>query len=54
MTDARLGGDMLRTISLSSCISVQGIVVGKTQDGKLLVRVDDKTFVGYPVSAAHG
>ncbi|MBT9247161.1 hypothetical protein KM031_08655 [Gemmobacter fulvus] len=43
---------MLRTISLGSCISVQGVVVGKTADGKLMVRVDDKTFVGYPVSGA--
>ncbi|PTX50438.1 MULTISPECIES: hypothetical protein [Gemmobacter] len=43
---------MLRTIALGSCVSVQGIVVGSTQDGKLMVRVDDKTFVGYPVSGA--
>ncbi|MFD1808057.1 hypothetical protein ACFSHQ_07525 [Gemmobacter lanyuensis] len=28
-----------------------GIVVGKTNDGKLMVRVDGKTFVGYPVTA---
>ncbi len=48
-----MGGYMLRTISLSSCISVQGVVVGKTLDGKLMVRVDDKTFVGYPVSPVH-
>ncbi|WP_192931171.1 hypothetical protein [Gemmobacter serpentinus] len=44
---------MLRTISLGTCISVQGIVVGSTQDGKLMVRVDDKTFVGVPVVQAH-
>ena len=43
---------MLRTISLGPCVSVQGIVVGKTADGKLMVRVDEKTFVGYPVAAA--
>lgn len=42
---------MLRTISLGSCVSVQGLVVGKTNDGRLMVRVDDKTFVGWPVSA---
>lgn len=41
---------MLRTISLGTCVSVQGVVVGKTADGKLMVRVDDKTFVGYPVT----
>ncbi len=43
---------MLRTISIGSCVSVQGIVVGTTSDGKLMVRVDDKTFTGYPVTAA--
>ncbi|MFC6497114.1 hypothetical protein ACFP8Z_06060 [Gemmobacter lanyuensis] len=42
---------MLRTIALGKYHSVQGIVVGKTNDGKLMVRVDGKTFVGYPVTA---
>lgn len=42
---------MLRTISLGSCVSVQGIVVKQLADGKLMVRVDDKTFVGYPVAS---
>lgn len=42
---------MLRTISIGSCISVQGIVIGQANDGKLMIRVDDKTFVGYPVNA---
>lgn len=41
---------MLRTISLGSCVSVQGVVVGQMADGKLMVRVDEKTFVGYPVA----
>jgi hypothetical protein len=39
---------MLRTISLGSCVSVQGMVVGQLSDGKVIVRVDEKTFVGYP------
>jgi hypothetical protein len=43
---------MLRTISLGSCVSVQGIVVGQQPDGKLIVRVDEKTFVGYAVAQA--
>lgn len=43
---------MLRTISLGSCVSVQGLVVGQQADGKLVIRVDEKTFVGYPVSGA--
>jgi hypothetical protein len=41
---------MLRTITLGSCVSVQGIVVGQLADGKVMVRVDDRTFVGHPVS----
>ena len=41
---------MLRTISLGSCVSVQGLVVGQLADGKIMVRVDEKTYVGYPVA----
>lgn len=41
---------MLRTITLGSCVSVQGIVVGQLADGKIMVKVDEKTFVGYPVA----
>ncbi len=40
---------MLRTISIGSCVSVQGLYVGQTTDGKLIVRVDEKTYVGNPV-----
>ncbi|MBP9183253.1 MAG: hypothetical protein KBF78_08990 [Fuscovulum sp.] len=43
---------MLRTISIGSCVSVQGIAVGQTADGKLIVRVDEKTWVGTPVTPA--
>lgn len=41
---------MLRTISIGSCVSVQGIVVGQLADGKVIVRVDEKNFVGFPVA----
>ena len=41
---------MLRTITLGSCVSVQGLLVGQLADGKIVVRVDEKTFVGYPVT----
>lgn len=41
---------MLRTIALGSCVSVQGVVVGQLSDGKLMVKVDEKTFVGFPVA----
>jgi len=43
---------MLRTITIGSCVSVQGIVVRQLADGKLIVRVDEKTFVGNPVAQA--
>ena len=40
---------MLGTITLGSCVSVQGLIVGHMADGKIMVKVDEKTFVGYPV-----
>lgn len=43
---------MLRTITLGSCVSVQGVVVGQLADGKIMVKVDEKTFVGFPVAQA--
>ncbi|MGL6209853.1 MAG: hypothetical protein ACRC14_08510 [Paracoccaceae bacterium] len=42
---------MLRTISLGSCVSVQGLLVGQLSDGKIVVKVDEKTFVGFPIAA---
>jgi hypothetical protein len=41
---------MLRTISLGSCVSVQGLMVSQLADGKIVIKVDEKTFVGYPVA----
>ncbi|WP_164876112.1 hypothetical protein [Falsirhodobacter deserti] len=43
---------MLRTITIGTCISVQGTFVGNAADGKIIVSVGDKTFVGRPVVAA--
>ena len=43
---------MLRTISIGSCVSVQGLLVGQQADGRIVVRVDEKTFVGFPVAQA--
>lgn len=40
---------MLRTIAVGSCVSCQGIMVGKLPDGKIIVQVDDKKFVGFPI-----
>ena len=43
---------MLRTITIGSCVSVQGLFVCQLADGKIVIKVDDKTFVGYPVTSA--
>lgn len=40
---------MLRTITIGSCISVQGRFVRTLDCGRVVVSVDDKTYVGYPV-----
>lgn len=42
---------MLRTITLGSCVSVQGTFIRQLDDGKIMVRVDEKTFVGIPVTS---
>ncbi|WP_205518782.1 hypothetical protein [Pseudotabrizicola algicola] len=41
---------MLRTIAVGSCVSIQGLLVKTLSDGKLVIKVDEKLFVGYPVS----
>ncbi len=42
---------MLRTITIGSCVSVQGMFIRMLEDGKVAVRVGDRTYVGYPVAA---
>ena len=42
---------MLRTISIGSCVSVQGLLVAEMSDGRIAVNVDGKTYVGNPVTA---
>ena len=41
---------MLRTIAIGSCVSIQGLLVKTLADGKLVIKVDEKLFVGSPVS----
>ncbi|SFE14539.1 hypothetical protein SAMN04488523_105132 [Sulfitobacter brevis] len=41
---------MLRTITMGSCISVQGIFVKTMPDGRICVKVDDVVFSGKPVT----
>ena len=40
---------MLRTITLGSCISVQGVFVKLLEDGRVTVQVDDKIYSGRPI-----
>ncbi len=41
---------MLRTITIGSCVSVQGVLVSKLSNGKIRIRVGEKTYEGFPVS----
>ncbi len=43
---------MLRTITLGTSISIQGIFVRALEDGRIMIQVDDKSFVGAPVQKA--
>ena len=42
---------MLRTISLGSCVFVQGPVVAHLADGKVVIKVDERSYVGFPVKS---
>jgi hypothetical protein len=43
---------MLRTIQIGTCMSVQGLFVRNLEDGRVVVRVDDKLYTGVPVERA--
>ncbi|MGI3169715.1 hypothetical protein ACRARG_11205 [Pseudooceanicola sp. C21-150M6] len=43
---------MLRTITVGSCVSVQGTFVRTLNDGRVEVRVGNQVFSGVPVSSA--
>ncbi len=40
---------MLRTITLGSCVSIQGFFVKALEDGRIVVRVGTRTFKGIPI-----
>ncbi|MFT4960177.1 MAG: hypothetical protein ACI92Z_001256 [Paracoccaceae bacterium] len=42
---------MLRTISMGTCVFVQGLFVRNLPDGKIVVKVGDLMYQGLPVSA---
>ncbi len=41
---------MLKTITVGSCISVQGTFVKTLSNGRIVVRVGERTFEGTPVT----
>lgn len=41
---------MLRTITLGSCVSVQGTFVRSMPDGRISVQVDNTVYSGVPVT----
>lgn len=41
---------MLRTITIGSCISVQGTFIRAMPDGRIAVQVDNTVFSGVPVT----
>jgi len=43
---------MLKTITVGSCISIQGTFVKTLADGRIVVRVGERTFEGKPVTRA--
>ena len=40
---------MLRTIVIGTCMSVQGLFVRRLEDGRIVVRVDERLYAGTPV-----
>ena len=43
---------MLRTITIGSCVSVQGWFVRQLKDGQVVIRVGDRMYKGKPVAAS--
>jgi hypothetical protein len=43
---------MLRTITLGSAVSIQGVYVRALPDGRIVVKVDDSVYTGMPVTRA--
>jgi len=41
---------MLRTITVGSCVSVQGTFERQLENGKIQVRVGERVFAGNPVA----
>lgn len=44
---------MLQTITIGSCVSVQGLLVRNLDDGRVVVRVGARTYEGLPIDKTH-
>lgn len=42
---------MLKTVTIGSCVSIQGIFVKALSDGRICIRVGEQLFQGRPVTA---
>ena len=40
---------MLKTVTMGSCVSVQGVFVQAFEDGRIAVRVGSRVYRGFPV-----
>jgi len=42
---------VLRTIEVGSCVSVQGVLVRQLDNGRIVIKVGDRTYEGLPISS---
>jgi hypothetical protein len=40
---------MVKTITIGSCVSVQGQVVQRLADGRVVIQLGDRRYTGFPV-----
>jgi hypothetical protein len=40
---------MLRTITIGSCVSVQGLLVRQLENGQIVIRVGERLYQGTPI-----
>lgn len=39
---------MIRTITLGSCVSIQGVFLRALSDGRIVIRSGERTWIGQP------
>jgi hypothetical protein len=43
---------MLRTITIGTCVSVQGLLVKQLDNGQIVIRVGERLYQGTPIPRA--